>query len=64
MRVPLFSLGRLAMCNVIIFESLLCVLVLAAIFTFYELVTSLSMRHFTVGENLVHIVMTLKIRER
>ena len=52
------------MCNVIIFESLLCVLVLAAIFTFYELDTSLSIRYFTVGENLVHIVMTLKIRER
>ena len=52
------------MCNVIIFESLLCVLVLAAIFTFYELVTSLSIRYFTVGESLVHIEMTLKIRER
>ena len=50
------------MCNVIIFESLLCVLVLASIFTFYELVTSLSIRHFTVRENLVRIVM--KIRER
>ena len=53
----------LAICNVRIFESLLCVLVLAAIFKFYELVTSLSIRHFTVGENLVHIVMTLRIRE-
>ena len=50
------------MCNVTIFESLLFVLVLAAIFSFYELVTSLSIRHFTVGENLVHIVMTLSFR--
>ena len=37
------------------FLSLCCVLVLAAIFKFYELVTFLSIRHFTVGENLVHI---------
>ena len=51
------------MCNVRIFESLLCVLVLAAIFKYYELDT-LSIRHLTVGENLAYIVMTLKIRER